>query len=120
MDDYIAVTSISGEPILETMNLAEESDTQASADFRPASGGVSAYQLWQYQKQRLQYRTEYLELLESTKDITGTGRPIDAIISPVAPHTAVPHGHGRSVSCVVFLVCLIDQRFILTGLSSIL
>ncbi|KAG5730776.1 hypothetical protein E4T56_gene3505 [Termitomyces sp. T112] len=34
----------------------------------------------------------YLEHWLATAGETGTGRPVDAIIAPVAPFTAVPHG----------------------------
>lgn len=53
---------------------------------------LSAYQLWQAQKKIGLLRKKHLDLWESTKELTGTGRPVDAIISPVAPYTALPHG----------------------------
>ena len=56
MDDYIAVTSVSGEPIVSTMMLEQDSTLGAKADFRPETGGISAYKLWQLQKKKLQYR----------------------------------------------------------------
>ena len=35
-----------------------------------------------------EFQKEYMDRWNATKDITGTGRPIDAIISPVAPFPA--------------------------------
>jgi amidase len=35
-----------------------------------------------------QYQKEYMEYWNSTASITGTGRPIDAVISPLAPFAA--------------------------------
>lgn len=32
---------------------------------------------------------------EDTVSITGTGRPVDAIIAPTTPYTATPHGMNR-------------------------
>ncbi|KAL8294734.1 hypothetical protein RB600_000608 [Gaeumannomyces tritici] len=38
------------------------------------------------------YRQEHNDYWRSTAGKTGTGRPVDAVISPVSPHTAVPPG----------------------------
>lgn len=63
--------------------------------------GTTAYQLWQLQKKKGDIRREYLDYWESTIQISGTGRPVDAIISPVAPFAAPPHGMNRSVRFIV-------------------
>ncbi|RMZ83950.1 hypothetical protein DV737_g1375, partial [Chaetothyriales sp. CBS 132003] len=42
--------------------------------------------------QREKYRQKYREYWNSTIELTGTGRPIDAFIMPVAPHAAVIPG----------------------------
>jgi amidase len=54
-----------------------------------------AYQLWQTQKEKRILRKKYLDRWQATQSSTGTGRPVDAIISPVAPYAAPPHGHNR-------------------------
>lgn len=76
------------------MRIADE-EIEAENSFLPEQKGVSAYQLWQIQKQRKDLRQEYLEHWNSTVNATGTGRPVDAIIAPVAPYTAVPHGLNK-------------------------
>lgn len=48
--------------------------------------------LWQLHKEKRELRKSYLDHWEATKTVTGTGRAVDAIISPVAPYTACPHG----------------------------
>lgn len=58
---------------------------------------LSAFQLWQLQKQKAEMRKAHLELWESTASLTGTGRPVDAIISPVAASAAPPHGKNKSI-----------------------
>jgi hypothetical protein len=58
--------------------------------FRPETASVSAYQLWQLQKQKRTFKERYLSHWAATKDKTGTGRPVDAIISPVA--------HGQALN----------------------
>lgn len=62
--------------------------------FRPdeKDKGISAYQMWQLHKELLSLRQEYLDHWEGTVSITGTGRPVDAIICPSAPYAAPPHG----------------------------
>ncbi|XXH01436.1 hypothetical protein Hte_007796 [Hypoxylon texense] len=42
-----------------------------------------------YALKRLRYTARYMEYWNSTVEFTGTGRPVDAVIMPVAPHAAV-------------------------------
>ncbi|KAG6877002.1 hypothetical protein C0993_011110 [Termitomyces sp. T159_Od127] len=48
--------------------------------------------LWQLQKEKRDLRKSHLDHWERTVSKTGTGRPVDAIISPAVAYTAVPHG----------------------------
>lgn len=93
-EDYKAITSITGEPVINSMKVADEEADNVPNDFLPP-GSVSAYGLWQFQKQKRDLRQEYLEHWNNTTQETGTGRPVDAIIAPVAPYTAVPHGMNK-------------------------
>lgn len=36
-----------------------------------------------------EYQKQYMDYWNSTTQITGTGRPVDAVVCPVAPHAAV-------------------------------
>jgi amidase len=83
------VTSATGEPVISTMC---PDDVDPTTPARPRSGGITAYQLWQFQKLRRDIRKEYLDHWEATASETSTGRPVDAIICPVGPYTAHPHG----------------------------
>jgi len=98
-EDFRAVTGLTGEPLIETM-LDEAAGPAVPTTFRPGddSSASSAYQLWQLQKAKLKIRQEYLAMWEETTKTTGTGRPVDAIISPVAPYAAPPHGKNRDAS----------------------
>ena len=98
-EDYRVTTAPSGEPVIANMNLeAENPDAQIErALFRPLPDGISAYELWQVQKRKLGLRQEYLDHWNSTVALTGTGRPVDAIISPMAPYVAPPHGNNKCV-----------------------
>ncbi|KAF8295664.1 general amidase [Clavulina sp. PMI_390] len=57
----------------------------------------SAFELWQLHAKRRELQKSYLDHWNATKDATGTGRPVDAIISPVAPYPAAPHGYNSDV-----------------------
>jgi amidase len=57
-------------------------------------GSLSAWELWQLQKERRQLRKDYLDHWQKTVERTGTGRPVDAIITPAAPFPAPPHGYN--------------------------
>lgn len=97
-EDYQTVTAISGEPLIGTMLLTPETPIgiDEMPTSRPLSNGVSAYDLWQVQKKRRELRQEYLDHWLGTEKVTGTGRPVDAIICPVAPFVAPPHGMNRT------------------------
>lgn len=60
-------------------------------------------QLWQLHKEKRELRKSHLDYWESTIADTGTGRPVDAIISPAVAYTAVPHGLNTSVSAMHIL-----------------
>jgi amidase len=96
-EDYAAVTSLTGEPILKSMSSAGTSETGVYIK----DTSISAFELFQVQKRRAALRKEYLDYWQSTKAITSTGRPVDAIISPVAPFPPPPHGKNKRVSIVL-------------------
>ncbi|KAF9512588.1 hypothetical protein BS47DRAFT_1372763 [Hydnum rufescens UP504] len=56
--------------------------------------GKTAGELWDLHKERRKLMKEYLDQWEATTSKTGTGRPVDAIISPAAAYPAPPHGHN--------------------------
>lgn len=93
-EDIQAVVATSGEPIIRTMLPSDPEN----ALLKPFADGISAYQLWQLHKKKRDLRKEYMEYWQSTVHATGTGRPIDAIICPVAPYAAPPHGLNTFVS----------------------
>jgi amidase len=74
-----------------------EATAEEEAGFRPDETEATAYQLWQIQKKKIDLRKEYLDHWEKTIEVTGTGRPVDAIIAPNAPNDAPPHGLNRCV-----------------------
>lgn len=97
-EDFQAVTSLTNEPLVTSMAPEHEDlDELESKPFlhRYGSDTVSAFELFQIQKKRRDLREEYLRHWEDTVSITGTGRPVDALISPTAPYAAPPHGTNK-------------------------
>ncbi|KAI0075922.1 general amidase [Panus rudis PR-1116 ss-1] len=96
--DYRTECEKSGEPLLQTMSPNDNpheydlDEPFAKTLVGPNPEHKSAYELWQLHKEKRILRKSYLDHWEATVSRTGTGRPVDAIISPVAPYTAVPHG----------------------------
>lgn len=92
-EDIEAVIHASGEPFVTSLIPGEETITDKQPLFPKQH--TSAYDVWQTQKRKGDIRQEYLEYWEASVSVTGTGRPVDAIICPVAPFTAPPHGKNR-------------------------
>ncbi|KZT68822.1 amidase [Daedalea quercina L-15889] len=95
--DYLTECALSGEPLIQTMS--PDTDAHEYALDEPFARAIvgerrhlNAYELWQQHKQKRDLRQSHLDHWEATVARTGTGRPVDAIISPVAPYTACPHG----------------------------
>lgn len=83
-----------GEPLITSMK--PNADPADIPVFKKPRKPLSAYELWQLHKKQRDLRKGHLDQWESTVSQTGTGRPIDALICPVAPYAAVPHGEARS------------------------
>ena len=100
-EDYRVATLPSGEPVIASMNLAID-NPELSAEIVPAfrllPDQISAYELWQVQKLKRDLRGEHLDYWNASVELTGTGRPVDAILSPCAPFVAPPHGMNECVS----------------------
>ncbi|OSD03465.1 general amidase [Trametes coccinea BRFM310] len=92
-EDYNSCLT-TGEPLINSMVPgADPNDVPA---FRVPRKPLTAFQQWQLNKERRALRKAHLDRWEATISETGTGRPIDALICPVAPYAAVPHGQTRS------------------------
>ncbi len=89
LEDINTVLAATGEPRLTSMALENNAAIETGVSY---GEGISAYKLWQLHKKRIALREEYLAALRASANATGTGRPVDAIIGPVAPYAAPPHG----------------------------
>ncbi|KAI0757556.1 general amidase [Daedaleopsis nitida] len=95
--DYLAACALSGEPLIQTMSPATDAheyalDEPLARTILGERRHLTAYELWQLHKEKRALRKSYLDHWEATVDKTGTGRPVDAIISPAVAYPACPHG----------------------------
>ncbi|KAJ6621894.1 general amidase [Mycena sp. CBHHK59/15] len=74
------------EPLIQTMS--PTTDSHETALDEPLVKGL----LWQLHTEKRELRKSHLDHWQATVSQTGTGRPVDAIISPAVAYTAVPHG----------------------------
>ncbi|KAJ8495856.1 hypothetical protein ONZ51_g1447 [Trametes cubensis] len=89
VSDIAATTAETSEPRLTSMSPEGSAPIETGVEYTP---DISAYELWQLHKKRTSLREEYLAHWRATAASTGTGRPVDAIIAPVAPFPPPPHG----------------------------
>lgn len=59
---------------------------------------LSTFDSWQVNREKSQYRKEYLDYWQATKEQTGTGRPVDAIVAPVSNWASCKHDQNDHVS----------------------
>ncbi|KAI0638878.1 general amidase [Trametes polyzona] len=95
--DFLQDCALSGEPLIQTMSPDTDAHKYALDEpmLRTIVGErrhLSAYELWQLHKEKRALRKSHLDHWEATAVRTGTGRPVDAIISPAAAYAACPHG----------------------------
>ncbi|KAF5844280.1 hypothetical protein GGP41_002817 [Bipolaris sorokiniana] len=57
---------------------------------------ISVYDYWQLNKQKLALQKRYLDMWNSTR-CEKSGKSVDVLLTPVMPHSAVPHGKCRWV-----------------------
>jgi Asp-tRNA(Asn)/Glu-tRNA(Gln) amidotransferase A subunit family amidase len=57
---------------------------------------ISVYSYWQLNKQKFAAQKKFLDLWNSTSSLT-TAKPMDILLTPVMPHSAVPHRKCRWV-----------------------
>ncbi|KAI9762415.1 MAG: Acetamidase [Chaenotheca gracillima] len=74
---------LSGEPIMPQV---------ASTYGKGPTAQVNASKIAEVNVQKREYQKEYMEYWNDTKSLTGTGRPVDAFIMPLAPYASPLHG----------------------------
>ncbi|KAJ7288192.1 general amidase [Mycena rebaudengoi] len=114
------------EPLIQTMS--PTTDSHENALDEPLVKGLvgepyhrTAYELWQLHAEKRELRKSHLDHWQATVSQTGTGRPVDAIISPAVAYTAVPHGlntdsfyttlcNALDYACSVFPVTFVEPE----------
>lgn len=74
----------SGEPLMFQL-------TDGESDLEESTQDVSIYASWQVALEKDKYRKKYLDYTMATVSQTGTSRPVDAIISPIANSASCQH-----------------------------
>lgn len=83
--DIAEAVALSGEPNLNGV-------------LSPDAKELSTFEYWRLCYKRKQFITRQLAAWEATEKRTGTGRPIDALISPTAPYTSFTHDSQQFIN----------------------
>lgn len=98
-EDFADISAQTGEPFISSMappvDHPHDDDSLIPVVLSSDKPPVTAYELWQIQKRKREIREEFLASWNKTTERTGTGRPMDAIISPCMPFVAHEHGQNR-------------------------
>lgn len=81
-EDIRRAVATGGEPFVPQI--------QAFVDRGPP---ISVFQYWQLNKRKVQTQQAYHDMWDSLR--SPFGRPVDVLLAPTMPHTAVPHGSCR-------------------------
>lgn len=57
---------------------------------RGSGNAISVYEYWQLNKRKVALQKQYLEKWNAVRS-PSSGQPVDVLLSPTMPHTAVPH-----------------------------
>lgn len=84
-------------------HLGLSGEPQLPQCFVAKTAHMKAIQIADLNVRKRQYQKAYLDYWNSTSKLTRSGRPVDAIICPVAPHAAVIPGRYRHVGYTSFV-----------------
>lgn len=90
-----------GEDVLNDLALSGE--PQLPQCFVVKAAHMTALQISDLNIRKRRYQKAYLDYWNSTSELTRSGRPVDAIICPTAPHAAVIPGCFRHVGYTSFV-----------------
>ncbi|TNY17609.1 general amidase [Rhodotorula diobovata] len=108
--DYSPPDAATGATLLTSLFVAdggEDIKRECALSGEPVLGGVlvgmappphlATYDYWQLCLERRKWVKGQLDAWEATKDMTGTGRPIDAVVAPPAPYPSFRHGDRQDI-----------------------
>lgn len=87
MDQYY--TADGCEDILRDVNAAGEPLIPHVQSLVNRGKAISVYEYWQLNKQKIALQRKYLNKWNATQ--SPSGKPVDILLAPTTPHTAVPH-----------------------------
>ncbi|KAK1958764.1 amidase [Colletotrichum sublineola] len=82
-----------GEDIRKAVAEGGEPFMSGVQEFVDLGHPISVYQYWQLNKRKVAMQQSYHDMWDSVK--SPSGRPVDVLLVPTMPHTAVPHGSCR-------------------------
>ena len=96
--------ALSGEPVAQQISQAYGTEPVDE---------VGASKIARTNVEKREYQKEYMEYWNSTKDLTGTGRPVDAFVMPLAPFPAARpnaysyYGYSTIINTLDYTSCVI-------------
>lgn len=79
-------------------------ETKAQQVIVPDNGpDITASEIAAINVAKREYQKQYMDYWNSTAELTGTGRPVDGLFCPLAPHAAVIPGQYGSPGYTVFV-----------------
>ncbi|PYI11218.1 acetamidase [Aspergillus sclerotiicarbonarius CBS 121057] len=106
----------SGEDLLSHISLSGEA--QIPQCLVETGKHLNAREVAALNVQKRQYQKKYMDHWNSTSKKTATGRPVDAIVCPTAPHAAVIPGKFRHTGYTSF-VNVLDYTSVVTPISRV-
>ncbi|GAA5948869.1 hypothetical protein JCM3775_003646 [Rhodotorula graminis] len=108
--DYSPPDAATGAALLTSLFVAdgrEDITRECALSGEPVLGGVlegmappphlATYDYWQLCLKRRDWIKGQLDAWEATSEVTGTGRPVDAIVAPPAPYPSFRHGDRQDI-----------------------
>jgi amidase len=92
--DIHAAMALSGEPLAPQVSMTYGDGPKDQCSSTEISANNIALRNWQ---------KEYMDYWNSTADSSGTGRPVDGLIAPIAPHTATRPSEYKYYSYSTFV-----------------
>lgn len=84
-------------------HLALSGEPQPPQCFVAETTYLKAVEIANLNIRKRQYQKSYLDYWHSTSSLTRSGRPVDAVVCPTAPHAAVIPGRYRHVGYTSFV-----------------
>ncbi|GAQ42175.1 hypothetical protein AtubIFM56815_005197 [Aspergillus tubingensis] len=92
-----------GADVLQNFALSNETIHTSVVIDTSGSPQKTALEIAALNVEKREYQKQYLDYWNSTAQVTGTGRPVDAVICPVAPHAACIPAKYATIGYTAFI-----------------